>query len=209
MRTLMATSANSYALPVDGHGRVLLEELASLTDRDAASLARESVVALLGARASVVAAVSTAADGSTTGERQGVVTVREVTEAGVVYRTHTATGASGGEAVGNAVLAAFDAEASFVPAAARRWATDLDVVATTMVRADGRWSFGPVDDTIRHERLMMTMPGAGTLAVDVSDAAYRVLRLPEVALICAMEPGSRVVERFDAWMADVRGRVQC
>ena len=153
--------------------------------------------------------MSTAADGSAPGERQAVVTVREVTEAGVVYRTHTATSASGGEAVGAAVLAAFDAGESFVPAAARRWASELDVVATTMVRGDGRWSFGPVDDTLRHERLMMTMPGAGTLAVDVSDATYRVLRLPEVALICAMEPGSRAVERFDAWMTDVRGRVEC
>jgi len=205
MHTLMATTAQECPLTVDAHGRPAIETLALLSDRDAAAVARESVGALLFARISVVAAVSAPDNGGS----RGVVTVREVTASGVAYRTSTAPGASGGEAVGRAVLRAFAAEESFVEAAAERWANQADVRSISVVRGDDCRHFGTTDDTLRHRRLVMTMPGPGTLAVDVVGAAHRVLRLPAVAVACTIAPKTRTAARFDDWMVDLRGRCQC
>ena len=201
----MATSAQKCSLPVDAQGGPCIEVLASLGDREAAAAARESIDALLCARVSVVAAVSTPDERRS----RAVVTVREVTESGVAYRTSTALEASGGEAVGRAVLRAFDVDGSFIEAAAARWASDAEIMSTTVVRDDRGRQFGPNDGTTEHLRLLETMPGPGTLAVDVAEAAYRVLSLPSVALACTITPHSRALARFEGWALELRGRVRC
>jgi hypothetical protein len=201
----MATSAQTCSLPVDAHGEPIIRVLAALSDRDAAAAARESIDALLCVRVSVVAAVSTPDDRGS----RAVVTVREVTESGVAYRTATALEASGGEAVGRAVLLAFDVEGSFIEIAAARWAGDPEIRATTVVRGDSCRQFGQTDATALHRQLLLTMPGPGTLAVDVADAAYRVLQLPSVTIACTIAPASRALERFDRWALELQGRCRC
>jgi hypothetical protein len=205
MHTLMATSAQKCLLPVDAHGAPVLDALAGLGDHDAAAAAREAVDALLCVRCSVVAAVSTPDDGAP----GAVVTVREVTESGVAYHTATATGASGGEAVGRAVLQAFGVDGSFVDPAAERWARAAGVRSTTVMRGDDLASYGPADDAQLHCQLVQTMPAAGSLAVDTADAAYRVVRLPSVAVACTLVPHSRALMRFDEWAHVLQGRCRC
>jgi hypothetical protein len=201
----MATSAQKCLLRVDSHGSPLIEMLAGLNDRDAAAAAREFLDALLCTRVSVVAAVSTPENSGI----RAVVTVREVTAAGVAYRTSAAPGASGGEAVGRAVLRAFGVEESVLEAAAERWANEREVRSTSILRADERRQFGAGDAMEVHHRLLLTMPAPGSLAVDAVDAAHRVVKLPSVALACTIAPGGRTAERFDAWARDLHGRVQC
>ena len=179
--------------------------LAGLPDHEAAAAAREAVDALLCVRVSVVAAVSTP-DG---GAQGAVVTVREVTEAGVAYHTSTASGPSGGVAVGRAVLRAFGVDASFVAAAAERWAQAPGVRSTTVVRGIDCESLGSTDDAQLHHRLLRTMPAPGALSVDTHDAVYRILRLPEVAVVCTIAPHSRAVVRFDEWVGAFQGRCRC
>ena len=201
----MATSAQQCLLPVDAHGAPLLDVLTDLPDHEAAAAAREAVEALLGVHVAIVAAASTPDDGA----RGAVVTVREVTEAGVAYHTSTASGPSGGVAVGRAVLCVFGVHESFVAPAAERWARAPGVRSTTVVRGDDCAALDGTDDSHRTVRLLHMMPGPGTLSVDTHDTAYRILRLPEVAVACTIAPHSRAVARFDEWARAFQGRCRC
>jgi hypothetical protein len=206
----MATTAQKCLLPVDVFGAPLTAALAGLSDRDAATAARDAVDALLCVRASVVAAASTTDHAGTDRDEHGaVVTVREVTDSGVEYRTAAASGASGGEAVARAVLDAFAVHSSFVDPAVARWARDPDVHAITVVRGDDARPVGDADTAVVHRALLATMPGPGVLAVDTADARYRVVRLPGVAVACTLAPRTRVTTRFDDWARALQGGVRC
>jgi hypothetical protein len=205
----MATSAQTCSLPVDPSGVPITSVLAGRSDRDAAAAARDAIDALLGVRISVVAAASTADHGEPERHEHGaVVTVREVTDSGVAYRTAAATATSGGEAVARAVLDAFAVEGSFVEPAAARWVREADVRSVTIVRGDEPRPIGDTDESALHCRLLATMPGPGVLAVDAVDAAYRVVRLPDVAVACTLATNARVASRFDTWARALQERVR-
>jgi hypothetical protein len=132
-----------------------------------------------------------------TGGFGGLVTIRETRRGEPVFTTATAVGASEGQALAMATLAAMGSGDDLLTLYASRLGEERGVIAVTVT--DAQRVRYRTDDAMAavHLGLVEALPAPGRLAVATRGAEHRVLCLPAAALVVTVAAGDPLARQLD------------